>query len=152
MGDKLPLMPRTNQDGKDVKLVLSWLCKRVLVDAELARALDMPTSNYSRRKDAPDFPSFDELAAFADSFKLNRFALLISFSYLPRDAIGLLDESGMRQYVELGGGEVPSFSWRGTAARTQTAARIPSPVVGVRPPRTHKPRMRRRPDAPPGIS
>ncbi|RAV17532.1 hypothetical protein DQP57_00465 [Mycobacterium colombiense] len=105
-------MPRTNQDGKDVKLVLEWLCQRRLTDSELALALDIPPTNYSRRKDADDFPSFEELDQFGNHFNLSARALQIAFGYLDTDVLQLLDEDGLRQYVEQGGGVPPVFPTR----------------------------------------
>lgn len=135
-------MPRTNQDGKDIRLVLEWLCRRRLSEAELATALDIPPANYNRRKDADDFPSFEELAKFADHYDLCQRALQIAFGYLDRDALQLLDEDGLRQYVEQGGGEVPFFSSRGRRATTKVARCEPKAA----PPQ----RRRRQLGAPPG--
>ena len=44
-------MARTNLDGKDIKRVLERLLNRDLADADLAAALGVPPSNYSRHKD-----------------------------------------------------------------------------------------------------
>ena len=44
-------MARTNLDGKDIKRVLERLLNRDLTDADLAAALGVPRSNYSRHKD-----------------------------------------------------------------------------------------------------
>ena len=43
-------MVRTNPDGTDIKRVLEWLPNRDLTDADLAAALGVPPSNYSRHK------------------------------------------------------------------------------------------------------
>lgn len=133
---------RTNQDGKDVKLVIGWLCGRNLTDAEMALALDMPTSNYGRRKDAEDFPTFEELSALADHFKLSKMALQVAFGYLDPNMV-LLDNEGLRQYVEQGGGQAPFFPSR-SRRKVSTGTRI---EPQVKQPKSHR---RRRPDAPPG--
>lgn len=132
---------RTNQDGKDVKLVIGWLCGRNLADAEMALALDMPTSNYSRRKDADDFPTFEELGTLADHFKLNRLALQVAFGYLDPNVV-LMDNAGLRQYIEQGGGQAPFFPSRAKALKTK--ALVSGLEVNTR-------RRRPRTDAPPGI-
>lgn len=136
-------MARTNQDGKDVKLVLEWLCRRRLPDGEMAAALDIPPTNYSRRKDDDGFPSFEELERFANHFGLDKRALQIAFGYLDRDALSLLDQDGMRQYVEQGGGETPFFTPRG---RKMTMVQPTHETTTT----TKRGRRQRRNDAPPG--
>lgn len=114
-------MPRTNQDGKDLKLVLEWLCRRHIPDTELAAALDIPPTNYSRRKDADNFPTYEELEAFAAHFGLSKRALQIAFGLRDRDELILLDEDELRQYVEQGGGETPPHPPLGTTPLMQHA-------------------------------
>jgi hypothetical protein len=55
-------MARTNMDGKPIRRVLEWLLNRDLTDADMAAALDVHPSNYSRHKDDDGYPSFEELA------------------------------------------------------------------------------------------
>ena len=102
-------MARTNQDGKEIRLVLSWLTGRNLVDAEMATALNMAPATYSRRKDSDDFPTFEELETLGQHFHLSARSLQVAFGHLGREGLAILDEDGMRQYVEQGGGEVPDF-------------------------------------------
>lgn len=93
----------------------------------------MPATNYSRRKSDGDFPTFEELQKLAEKFALSALALQVAFGYLDAGVV-LLDEEGIRQYVQQGGGEAPSFlARRGELANSTTA-----------------PRRRRRADAPPG--
>lgn len=113
-----------NRDGKDIKLVVSWLTGRYVSDAEMAEAVGKSTSSYSRDKDADEFPSFEELQSIANHFDLNALMLQVSFGYLDINMV-LLDDEGMRQYVEQGGGDTPAFP-------------------------TRQSRRRRREDAPPG--
>lgn len=135
-------MPRTNQDGKGLKLVLEWLCRRHIPDAELAATLGLSLTSYGRRRDADDFPTYEELERFAATFGLCKRALQISFGLRDRDELGLLDEDGMHQYIEQGGGEAPFFSARGMATAVE-----PKCEQRVSP---RKARRRRRVDAPPG--
>ncbi len=100
-------MCRNNLDGKPIRRVLSWLTNQDLTDAELAAALDMPTTTFSRRKDEDDFPSYEELSTFADQFKLDSRALQIAFGHRDLDDLILLDEKGMWQYLEQGGANHP---------------------------------------------
>ena len=127
-------MPRTNQDGKDIRLVVSWLCGRFVSDAEMADALGIPTTNYSRKKSDDEFPTFEELGKVAGHFSLSALALQVAFGYLDAGVV-LLDDEGMRQYVQQGGGDTPSFPRRRDGALVNSAP---------------APRRRRRVDAPPG--
>lgn len=136
---------RTNQDGKDIKLVIGWLCGRSLADAEMALALDLPTTNYSRRKDAADFPSFEELSQLAAYFKLSAMALQVAFGYLDPNVV-LLDAEGMRQYIEQGGGESPFFRSTGQGGRSPTR----TTTQELEELKLRSRRRKRRPDAPPG--
>lgn len=132
---KIPGMPRTNQDGKDIRLVASWLCGKFLSDADMAEAVGIPTTNYSRRKNDDDFPAFEEVQRVAEHFGLNALALQTAFGYLNVSTV-LLDEEGLRQYVEQGGGDLP--------ARRATVVPANIGLDG------NSPRRRRRADAPPG--
>jgi len=140
-------MPRTNQDGKDIKLVLSWLNRRHMADTELAAALDMPPTNYSRRKDADDFPTFEELDRLASAFGLSARALQIAFGHLGADALVLLDVAELRQYAEQAT-VMPDFPTRGSSrASGKTIQTLLSEELRVVIPRQ---RRTRRVDAPPG--
>ena len=98
---------RTNFDNKPIRRVLSWLTNTDLTDADLAEALEMPTTTFSRRKDDDEFPSFEELSTLAEHFKLSERALQITFGYLGLDAMILLDEKSMWEFNEQGGGNHP---------------------------------------------
>ncbi len=100
-------MPRTNLDGKPIRRVLEWLLNRDLTDAELATALEMPTTNFHRRKDAEDFPTFHELDRFGAIFNLSARVLQISFGMRGLDELVLLDDEELHQFLELGGANHP---------------------------------------------
>ena len=100
-------MSRTNLDGKPIRRVLSWLTNQDLTDADLADALEIPTTTFSRRKDDDSFPSYEELTTLADHFELSERALQIAFGFVDLDGLILLDEKGLWQYLEQGGGNHP---------------------------------------------
>lgn len=100
-------MSRTNFDGKPIRRVLSWLTNRDLTDSDLATALDMPTTTFSRRKDEDSFPSYEELTRFAMYFDLAQRPLQIAFGYRDLDDLVLLTDKGMQEYLEMGGGNHP---------------------------------------------
>ena len=97
-------MARTNMDGKPIRRVLEWLLNRDLTDADMAAALDVHPSNYSRHKDDDDYPSFEELTTLGGYFHVSPRMLQIAFGLLDTDALILLDEDEMKQYLEQGGG------------------------------------------------
>jgi hypothetical protein len=50
------------------------------------------------------------VAVVTRHFGINPYVLQISFGFLSRDGVVLLDEAEMAQYVQLGGGDVPKPS------------------------------------------
>ena len=95
-------------DGKPIKMVLQWLLRREdLIDAEIATAINMPTTTFSRRKDAEDFPSYEELGKIGQHFEVSPMMLQVAFGHIGPEALVLLDGAGMRQYLEQGGGNHP---------------------------------------------
>lgn len=126
-------MARTNQDGKEIRLVLSWLTGRNLVDADMATALNMAPATYSRRKDSDDFPSFEELEILGRHFDLSARSLQVAFGHLGNEGLAILDEDGMRQYVEQGGGEIPDVpAVRGVATAIKSSRSTPGRKTGQR--------------------
>ena len=97
-------MAQTNMDGKPIRRVLEWLLNRDLTDAHMAAALGVHPSNYSRHKDDDGYPSFEELATLGEHFHVSPRMLQIAFGLLDTDALVLLDEDEMKQYLEQGGG------------------------------------------------
>jgi hypothetical protein len=100
----VPDMVRTNQDGKDIRRVLEWLLNRDLTDADMAAALDVHPSHFSRHKGDDGYPSFEELAILGEHFHVSPKVLQITFGLLDTDALILLDADEMKQYLEQGGG------------------------------------------------
>src|ERR1700739_1886611 len=97
-------MARTNMDGKPIRRVLEWLLNRDLTDADMAAVLDVHPSNYSRHKDDDGYPSFEELTTLGEHFRGSPRILQIAFGLLNTDALILLDEDEMKQFLEQGGG------------------------------------------------
>lgn len=81
--------------------MLEWLTNSDISDAQMAAALALPTATYGRRKDAADFPSYEELAEFADYFNVSAKALQIEFGLRGEDEIEWLDDDELRQYRAL---------------------------------------------------
>ena len=71
-------------DGKPIRRVLEWLLNRDLTDADMAAALDVHPSNYSRHKDDDDYPSFEELTTLGAYFHVSPKMLQIAFGLLDK--------------------------------------------------------------------
>jgi phage repressor protein C with HTH and peptisase S24 domain len=84
-------MARHGRGGRGLKRVLEWLLDRDVIDAEIAAALNRPPATYSRRKEAADFPTFEELDLIGPAFGINARWLQVEFGYLE---IEELNESG----------------------------------------------------------
>src|SRR5246127_614611 len=97
-------MARTNMDGKPIRRVLEWFQNCEPPAADRAAALDAHPSNYSRHKDDDGYPSFEELTTLGEHFHVSPRVLQIAFGLLDTDALILLDEEEMKQYLEQGGG------------------------------------------------
>lgn len=97
-------MTRTNVDGKSIKMVLQWLLnKDDLKDEEIAQAIDIPPSTFSKRKDKDDYPTYEELENIGRHFSVSARVLQISFGYRGLEELVVLDDEEMREYLELGG-------------------------------------------------
>jgi hypothetical protein len=97
-------VPQKNLDGQPIRRVLEWLLNREIKDADIAAALEVPASTYSRRKDDDDFPSYPDLDKLGAAFGLDARMLQIAFGWRQLDELSLLNEDGMRQYLRQGGG------------------------------------------------
>lgn len=75
-------MAKIGRSGRRLKRVLEWLLDRDVIDAEIAAALKKPPATYSRRKDAADFPTFEELDLIGPEFGINPRWLQVEFGYL----------------------------------------------------------------------
>jgi transcriptional regulator with XRE-family HTH domain len=66
----------------------------LVLDSEIAAALDLSVSTYSRRKDRPDFPTFHELRRIAERLGVDETILLVDFGYI--DVTSLNDQLQQR--------------------------------------------------------
>lgn len=82
-------MSRLSRSGRSLKRWLEYQLDCDINDAEMAKALGVSPSTYSRRKDEDE--NGDMLVSVAEHFGLNRTALLVEF--------GMLDIDELREYV-----------------------------------------------------
>jgi hypothetical protein len=111
-------MPITDRDGRTARQAVARLLSRRVHDTEMAAALDVSLSTFSRRKDKPDFPSYVELRQISERFGLDETVLLVDFGYVDvnslndqlrqryasyRDALDVL--KSLRKNPDPGGGD-----------------------------------------------
>jgi transcriptional regulator with XRE-family HTH domain len=87
-------MPMTDRDGRTARQSVSRLLSRGVRDSEMAAALGLSLSTYSRRKDKPNFPTFAELRQIAERFGVDETAMLVDFGYV--DVASLNDQLRQR--------------------------------------------------------
>ena len=122
-------MPRTDENGRQLKALLDYLLDGDVEAKEIYDALGTSSSTYYRRIKEVDYPDAEELRRVADRFGLSYPDLQIRF--------GLMTQQEVWSYVE-------SMPLTGTAVRETTATRTTH--------RTRAPKLselRPRSDAPP---
>jgi hypothetical protein len=87
-------MPMLDRDGRTARQSVSRLLSRGVRDGEMAVALDVSLSTFSRRKDKPDFPSYGELRQISERFGVDETVLLVDFGYV--DVTSLNDQLRQR--------------------------------------------------------
>jgi transcriptional regulator with XRE-family HTH domain len=87
-------MPLTDRDGRTARASVSRLLSRGVRDGEMAAALGLSLSTYSRRKDKDDFPTYGELRQLAERLGVDETALLVDFGHV--DVASLNDELRQR--------------------------------------------------------
>jgi transcriptional regulator with XRE-family HTH domain len=83
-------MPLTDRDGRTARQSVSRLLSRGVRDSEMAGALGLSLSTYSRRKDKVDFPTYAELRRLAERLGVDETLLLVDFGHV--DVASLNDE------------------------------------------------------------
>lgn len=117
-------MPRTDENGRQLKALLGYLLDGEVDAKEIYDALGVSSSTYYRRIKEEDYPNAEELRLVADRFNLSYPDLQVRF--------GLMTHHEVRSYVE--SGPLPVATVRG-------------PTLTRRRPRLSE--MKPRADAPP---
>jgi transcriptional regulator with XRE-family HTH domain len=89
-------MPIVDRDGRTARQSVSRLLSRGVRDGEMAGALGLSLSTYSRRKDRPDFPTFAELRQLAERLGVDETILLVDFGYIE---VSNLNEELRQRYL-----------------------------------------------------
>ncbi|MBB2990545.1 hypothetical protein FHR72_002013 [Mycolicibacterium iranicum] len=88
-------MPRTDENGRQLKALLDYLLDGEIDAKDLFDALGISSSTYYRRIKEADYPNAEELRLVADRFSLSYPDLQIQF--------GLMTRQEVWQYVEATG-------------------------------------------------
>ena len=87
-------MPRTDENGRQLKALLGYLLDGEVDAKEIYDALGVSSSTYYRRIKEEDYPNAEELRLVADRFDLSYPDLQVRF--------GLMTHHEVRSYVESG--------------------------------------------------
>ena len=118
-------MPRTDENGRQLKALLGYLLDGEVDAKEIYDALGVSSSTYYRRIKEDDYPNAEELRLVADRVGLSYPDLQVRF--------GLMSHHEMRRYIESGPLAVATVNGAPTTTRRRPR------LSGLKP----------RPDAPP---
>jgi len=85
-------MPRTDENGRQLKALLGYLLDGEVEAKEIYDALGISSSTYYRRIKEDDYPDAEELRRVADRFNLSFPDLQVRF--------GLMSHHEVRSYIE----------------------------------------------------
>jgi hypothetical protein len=88
------VMPRTDENGKQLKALLDYLLDGEVEAQEIYDALGISSSTYYRRIKDDDYPDAEELRKVADRFNLSYPDLQIRF--------GLMSREDLERYIGAG--------------------------------------------------
>jgi hypothetical protein len=126
-------VPRTDENGRQLKALLDYLLDGEIDAKDLFDALSVSSSTYYRRIKEADYPNAEELRLVADRFGLSYPDLQIRF--------GLMSRQEVLQYIEAIGA---------VGSTAQLVATLPDTAVQA--PAKHRPKLSEltpRLDAPP---
>ena len=106
-------VPRTDENGRQLKALLSYLLDGEVDAKEIYDALGVSSSTYYRRIKEEDYPNAEELRLVADRFNLSYPDLQVRF--------GLMSHHEVRSYMESGPLAVATV---GEATMTRRRARM----------------------------
>ena len=86
-------MPRTDENGKQLKALLDYLLDGEVEAKEIYDALQISSSTYYRRIKEDDYPDAEELRRVADRFNLSYPDLQVRFGLMSRQEVWSYIES-----------------------------------------------------------
>ncbi|WP_263993427.1 XRE family transcriptional regulator [Mycolicibacterium fallax] len=121
-------MPRTDENGRQLKALLDYLLDGDIEAKDIYDALGTSSSTYYRRIKEPDYPDAEELRRVADRFGLSYPDLQVRFGLMTRQEVLNYVES-----LEVSGGG------RTTAVRESTRTHTRAPRLSELRPRSDAP-------------
>lgn len=105
-------MPRTDENGRQLKALLDYLLDGEIDAKDIFDALGISSSTYYRRIKEADYPNAEELRSISDRFGLSYPDLQIQF--------GLMSRQEVWQYIEaMGSGPLAVATLPETTAKTE---------------------------------
>lgn len=80
-------MPRTDENGRQLKALLDYLLDSHIGAQQIYHALEMSSSAYYRRVREDDYPNADELYKVAESFHLSFTDLQVRLGFVTREDV-----------------------------------------------------------------
>lgn len=78
-------MPRTDENGRQLRALLDYLLDGRFTNQQIYEALGISSSTYYRRIRQDDFPNADELHKIADRFHLSFTDLQVRLGFVTRE-------------------------------------------------------------------
>lgn len=78
-------MPRTDENGKGLPVVLGYALDRTLAAKDIFEALGMSRARYYTRIEEDDFPNAEECRLLAEHFDLNPVDLMLRFGLILKE-------------------------------------------------------------------
>lgn len=78
-------MARTDENGKDLQVVLCWMLNRAVPAKEIYGALGIARNTYTNRVEEDSYPNAEECRLLAESFDLNPLELQLRFGLIAEE-------------------------------------------------------------------
>ena len=118
-------MPRTDENGRQLKALLDYLHDGDIDAKDIYDALGTSSSTYYRRIKEDDYPNAEELRRVADRFNLNYPDLQIQF--------GLMSRQEVWRYIESAPFTPGGGLGTGTGTETKTKSTRPPKLADLKP-------------------
>ena len=120
-------MPRTDENGRQLKTLLDCLLDGVVDAKAIYDALGTSSSTYYRRIKESDYPAAEELRSVADRFGLNYLDLQVRFGLVSHEEVWSYVESAPFS-VETAAGPILAATTRPSRLSTLTARQDAPPL------------------------
>lgn len=120
------LVPRTDENGRQLKALLDYLMDGDVEAKHIYDALGVSSSTYYRRLKEPDYPNAEELRRVADRFDLSYPDLQIRFGLMSRQEVwNYVESSPLMVATAPDTTEPPRTTALDSRINTRTSRRLP---------------------------